>query len=729
MSSEGIFITGLGIISPLGRGLPSTIHALKNPVSGIHSADLFNVAVDQIMPVADVTVPFPTEPGVPRTHALALVAARDAMEGRKAPPDAIVIGVTTGGMPKSEQLLGSKIVSPQEYVYHGAGTVATYLAEHVSCTGPAFTLSTACSSGTAAIKIALEMLRRGKAKSVLVGGADALCRFTYFGFFSLQLIDPKGARPLDRDRAGISLGEGAAMLLLESAPTPPQGSIAQILGGGISCDAYHPTAPHPKGEGALKAMQDAIADAGIRAVDIGYINLHGTATLDNDASEATALRTLYLDRIPSVSSTKGMTGHSLGAAGAVECAISALSVSEELIPANTGCVNPDASLGLPVVLKPESRPVKIALSNSFGFGGNNAAVVIGSVDLPVPVRQRTCPMSLQVTGLACLTGSGGTDDSFQKFSQGVHVTGVLSDEEVSKDLPQRQVRRLKRTSRMALALATAARKDAGGSDCPSSVFFGTGWGPLTETYDFLTKLFGSDMKFSSPTDFINSVHNAPAGQVAMELKAHGANITATGGDYSFEQALFIASLLTSEKDNLLLLGADEMHPELSLLFDPSSAGDTTPSDGGGAIMAVATDSPEGPAITPVAYRMAPGNTGSAPMIDPGIIKDIDRRYGALFVGIPLAYEVAARAQVKSFLTYSKFSGPVVDYRKYTGQYATSAAVATVLAVKAIKRGSLPAILTGKQEVSLSGKGILVMGFGPYCTAIDVRNHNRGVHAP
>ena len=722
MPSEGIFITGLGILSPLGRGRETTVHSLKNSVSGIRTLQVFDDAADQIMPVAPLDIPFEAEDGVPRTHAMALAAARDAMEGLDYAPDAIVIGVTTGGMPKTELLLQAKVVSPKEYVFHGAGTVATYLADRLSCTGPALSLSTACSSGTAAIKIAMELIRHGKAKRVLAGGVDALCRFTYFGFFSLQLLDPKGARPLDRDRAGISLGEGAAMLLLEAAQNTPPHAIARILGGGISCDAYHPTAPHPTGDGARKAMQDAIADAGMQAADIGYINLHGTATRDNDASEAVALRAVFGDHMPPLSSTKGMTGHSLGGAGAVECALCSLSIAESILPGNIGCANPDPSLGIVPLLQPEIRSVQAALSNSFGFGGNNAAVVIGSVNTRPPDRTESHPRSLKITGSSCLTGAGATEASFQKFLQGIPLAGTFGSEEISKDLLQRQVRRLKRISRMALALAAAAHKDGSGMTKPSSIFFGTGWGPLSETYDFLIKLFESNMKFPSPTDFINSVHNAPAGQIAMEFKSIGANMTASGGDYSFEQALLLASLLAREGEEVLLFGADEMHRELSPLFDLSAARDTTPSDGGGALMAIATEKPAaGPVLTIRAYGKSQKDAGQTIMNSLNIPDNINTQYSAVFAGIPLAYEETAKDQLKSFLSHSGFQGTVIDYRKYTGQFATASAVAAVLAVKTMEKGVLPAGLTGDRDVSLEEKGILVLGLGPYYTAMDIHN--------
>ena len=722
MPSEGIFITGLGILSPLGRGRQTTVRSLKNAVSGIRTINLFDAAADQVMPVAPVDIPFEAEDGVPRTHAMALAAARDAMEGLDYAPDAVVIGVTTGGMSKTELLLKAKNAAPEEYTYHGVGSVADYLADRLSCTGPAVALSTACSSGTAAIKIAMELIRHGKAKRVLAGGVDALCRFTYFGFLSLQLLDPRGARPLDRDRAGISLGDGAAMLLLEASQDPPPHAIAMILGGGISCDAYHPTAPHPSGDGARTAMQDAIADAGMQASDIGYINLHGTATRDNDASEAMALRAVFGDSLPPLSSTKGMTGHSLGGAGAVECALCALSLSEGFLPGNIGCTDPDPSLGIVPLLQPETRSVQTALSNSFGFGGNNAAVVIGSVNAHPSDRTHTHPRSLKITGLSCLTGAGDMDVSFREFSQGRSLAGTLPSEEISWDLPQRQVRRLKRIPRMALALAAAAHKDGGGKAGPTSIFFGTGWGPLSETYDFLTKLFESNMKFPSPTDFINSVHNAPAGQVAMEFKSTGANMTATGGDYSFEQALLLASLLAHEGEEVLLFGADEMHRELSPLFDRSSARDTMPSDGGAALLATAAEQPsEGPVLTLLTYRRSGQDDGQTIMDSLNLPDTIDARYGAIFAGIPLANEESAKSQLNSFLSRSGFHGPVIDYRKYTGQFATASAVAAALAVKTMKAGFLPAGLAGGSDVSLEKKGILILGLGPYYTAMDIHS--------
>ena len=304
------------------------------------------------------------------------MAADQAMADARRMPDAVVVGTTTGGMHTTERLLESNVIDPAAYRWHAAGSVAEDLAARFNCKGAVMTVSTACSSGAVAIKIALEMIRTGTARCVLTGGADALCRLTYYGFNMLQLIDPQGARPLDKNRRGMSVAEGAAMLLLTTDDS--RNAVAELLGAGLSCDAYHPAAPQPEGRGAYQAMISALGDAGFSASEIDYINLHGTGTPDNDLAEARAVMRLFKDRQPPASSVKGALGHPLAAAGAVEAVIAGICLSGQWIPANTGTDSPDPALGLHPVMTPRKIPVRTVLSNSFGFGGNNAAVVIGS---------------------------------------------------------------------------------------------------------------------------------------------------------------------------------------------------------------------------------------------------------------------------------------------------------------------------------------------------------------
>ncbi len=196
-------------------GVAQNWGALKRHETGIGNLTLFPTAADLSFPVGEVSgLRCPPE-GPPRTHRMALIAANEAMDGCDGPPDAIVMGSTTGGMSRTENLLKGKQSDPLRFSYHGAGSVAEHLALKLNCKGPVITVSTACSSGAAAIAIAAALLKSGRFKRVLAGGAESLCRLTYFGFHSLQLIDPRGARPLDRDRRGLTVSEGAGMLLLE----------------------------------------------------------------------------------------------------------------------------------------------------------------------------------------------------------------------------------------------------------------------------------------------------------------------------------------------------------------------------------------------------------------------------------------------------------------------------------------------------------------------------------
>jgi 3-oxoacyl-(acyl-carrier-protein) synthase len=721
MDQVRVFVTGMGVVSPAGNGCRQTLESLLSAKAGIRPISLFPVTGENPLPVGEVIDCCEKDNSIPRTHALALLAAKEAMANEAEPLDAVVIGVTTGGMLKSEQLLKENNLQPALFAMHSTDSVTKFIANHFQCKGPALTVSTACSSGAVALIIALELLRNNIARRVLAGGVDSLCRLTYYGFNSLQLIDPQGARPFDSNRKGMSVGEGAAMLLLEAFEKSPPNALAQIMGRGLSCDAFHPTAPHPEGAGAIKAMNDAIKDAGITPFDIDYINLHGTGTLDNDISEAKAIRTLFGKRLPALSSTKGMTGHLLAAAGAVEAVISIISISENIIPPNIGCTNPDPQLGITPKTILETRSVHRVLSNSFGFGGNNAAVVLGTSNLENFIHVSEGFTALKILGTSCITGAGMTEQTYQKFINAEPLTGIMEEEKLSSGLPPRVVRRLKRLPKISLSLAVAAHHDANIQDSPTSVFFGTGWGALSETYDFLKKLFDTDEKFVSPTDFVGSVHNAPAGQISLLFKSTGANVTASGGDYSFEQSVLMASLLSSADEKIFLVGADEFHPVLSPLLDASVSAALVKSDGGGALITESSRQASGMRLMPMFYQICHSQKD---IIDSLIEKlhgaeKINEKYASLFVGFPYACQTAARSQLEYFVFATGFSGPVIDYRSYTGEYATASATAAVLAIRLVKDGRIPAPLARGKEVPLQGRGILMLSFGEYITAIEV----------
>lgn len=709
----------MGIISSLGVGTLKTTDALLKGLQGIRPLKLFPIASNRPLPVGEIPEPLETD-SVPRTHQLARIAADQAMAGCKQAPDAVVMGITTGGMFTTETFLKMKAYDPKLFSYHGIGTVGEDIARQYQCKGPVITVSTACSSGTVAIKIALEMLRSGLAKQVLAGGADSLCRLTYYGFNSLQLIDPEGARPLDKDRRGMSVAEGAAMMLLVA--NQPDNAVAEILGAGLSCDAYHPATPHPRGTGALAAMQAAIKNAEISPADIDYINLHGTGTPDNDLSEAEAVNALFPQKKPLLSSVKGAFGHSLAAAGAIEAVVAAICISSHMIPANTGCRFPDPDLKLKPPLESQRSPVNCVLSNSFGFGGNNAAVVIGLPDKFKPPPSPAIIKPLTILGYACVTGAGNTEKTMDTISKGKSCKGLLSVEKISEDLSPRMVRRLKRLPRLALSLALAAHQNSGRTEAPAAVFLGTGWGAQSETYDFLTGLFKSDEQFPSPTDFIGSVHNAPAGQIALQFQSTGANITTSGDNYSFEQALMTAQLLASDSaDSFFIIGTDESHEVLSNLFDRSVFADDTLADGGGAFCLKRTAGPAGPSIALKFFE----NTENNPDVISSLLKQlggptqVNAAYGALLAGIPGDCRSKAETQLQTFLSLSGFEHPVIDYRKIIGEFASASAVAATMAAKFIIDGEIPRPLGNGRSRQLNGKGALVVGLGKFITAMEV----------
>ncbi len=723
MKTQRIFICGTGIISPLGTGVDSTVQALQDNHSAIRPLDLFTIQQEESLPVGQADLPEAPSPALPRTHRLASEAAREAMVGHDQPPDAIVIGTTTGGMLSTELLLRNQASDTTLYRYHGLETVADQLAQEFHCTGPALTVSTACSSGAVAITLALNMLRSGQAETILVGGVDSLCRLTYYGFHSLQLVDRNGSRPLDTERNGMAVAEGAGMLLLSTIESKP--AQAELLGGGLSCDAHHPAAPHPEGQGAYAAMKQALQDADLDPDQIDYINLHGTGTPDNDLAESKAVRRLFPHQ-PPLSSIKGATGHSLAAAGAIEAVLAVIAINEHLLPANTNLRQIDPRLGIQPVTEPGRHNIRAVLSNSFGFGGNNGSLVITRPNTftrstSLDVASHPC---LAVHGYSCITGAGMTDTSLKQMHSGSTVAGMADITLISEQLPPRIIRRLKRLPQMTLALAQEAmREDAASSRHLDSVFMGTGWGALSETYDFLDRLTQTKEQFPSPTDFIGSVHNGPAGQAAIKFSSTGPNITASGGDYSFEQSVITAVNILSSQKTALLIGADEGHPVFSPLLDPSIPTGSALADGGAALV-VSKDMRGALCTLSIPYFRTcitadwiEELTTSLLQVTSGNLSE----YGLIMAGIPAVMEEEGEKQLKQFLEDSRLPVPVIRYRKQVGEFATASAVATALGVSFLESGTVPSSLTRGRETRLDSpeNKILILGLGQQITAMEL----------
>ncbi|MGA8784182.1 MAG: beta-ketoacyl-ACP synthase, partial [Polaromonas sp.] len=268
---------------------------------------------------------------------------------------------------------------PADFIYnttHNTFSVADFTRHYFGLTGPAAVVSSACSSSAKVFASARRMMAAGLIDAAVVGGVDSLCLTTLYGFNSLGLMSSQPCRPFDVARDGISIGEAAAFALLERVPGSLDEDAVLLLGVGESSDAYHMSSPHPEGLGARMAMQAALEMAHLHAADIDYINLHGTATPSNDASEAKAVAALFGSSTP-CSSTKGATGHTLGAAGGLEAVICALALQHGLMPGGVNTQNLDPALPLNYLLENREQAVSYVLSNSFGFGGTNCSLVLG----------------------------------------------------------------------------------------------------------------------------------------------------------------------------------------------------------------------------------------------------------------------------------------------------------------------------------------------------------------
>ncbi|WP_027819759.1 beta-ketoacyl-[acyl-carrier-protein] synthase family protein [Paraburkholderia bannensis] len=384
--------------SCLGRGLDAMLAALRGQRGGLAPCDFERADLDtwigKVDGVDDVTMRADLANYDCRNNRLAQIgleqdgfAARVAAAAARYGADrvGVFMGTSTSGILETEQAYRTR--DPQSGAlapgFHYAEThnpysVAAFVRAYCALRGPATSISSACSSGAKVFGSARRMIEAGLIDAAVVGGVDSLCLTTLYGFNSLELLSREPCRPFDANRNGISIGEAAAFALLERVPADAElaDDAVLLLGVGESSDAHHMSSPHPEGLGARTAVEQALATAGLAPHDIGYINLHGTATPSNDAAESRAMAALF-DGTP-CSSTKGATGHTLGAAGALEAVAAALALRHRFIPAGVNTTQPDPELGLNYVLQSHDADIDAVLSNSFGFGGTNCSLVLGN---------------------------------------------------------------------------------------------------------------------------------------------------------------------------------------------------------------------------------------------------------------------------------------------------------------------------------------------------------------
>lgn len=392
---QKISLTACTVTTALGVGLSANRAALKQSRTGLQKNALagieFDTYVGQVEGVNDVHLPEELTDFDCRNNRLAELGLQqdgifESIEELKlrygAERVGLFIGTSTSGIQQTEMAYASRDPDsgelPRWYKFqttHDIFSPVAYLSARLGLRGPSQIISTACSSSARVFAAAARHMQAGLCDAAVVGGIDSLCQMTLYGFNALQLVSGEPCRPADSERDGINIGEGAGFVLLEKGD---MNSTLCLLGYGESSDAWHMSSPHPEGAGAVQAMQQALDRAGLLPSRVDYINLHGTATAANDLAEDKAMMTVFADSNP-CSSTKGFTGHALGAAGIVGAVFSYIAIEESFLPVslNTRCVDDQIKSNIVMKSSAEKIQVDIVMSNSFGFGGSNACLILG----------------------------------------------------------------------------------------------------------------------------------------------------------------------------------------------------------------------------------------------------------------------------------------------------------------------------------------------------------------
>jgi len=398
-SANRVVVTGAGIVTSLGAGWKINAEGFRAGRSAMRPVTLFDVSRQRTKIAAEIDLPGQLPPTnlseknlrrISRAARMLLLAAHEAWTQSGWSPAEnlpVVLGTTSGEMLLGQDYLEQAIRSPRRFkkqptrvAYYQVQRQGLDLCDAFGFQGPITIIANACASGANAIGHAYEMLHHGRAEKVLTGGYDALCHLTFAGFDSLQALAPTPCRPFDAERNGLTLGEGAAVLTLETlASAEKRGAeiLGEIIGYGAATDTHHLTQPHPDGNAALAAMNAACASAGLSPGQIDYVNAHGTATPQNDATEAVAINRWADAHAPElqVSSTKASIGHLLGAAGAVEAVVCLMALRGQWLPPEISLNKVDPVCRFQIVREPTDKKIETALSNSFGFGGANASLI------------------------------------------------------------------------------------------------------------------------------------------------------------------------------------------------------------------------------------------------------------------------------------------------------------------------------------------------------------------
>lgn len=567
--SNNIVITGEGIVSAIGMNKEEVLRSLIDGKTGIKPMRILRSAHKEL-PVGEVNMSneemmkqlgIDTSSYTSRTTLMGILSVRQAIQDASVPQNneglriILISGTSVGGMDITENYFGS-FKQTDEHIEclkkHNCGSCTQDIADYFDIFNEVTTISTACSSAANAIILGARLLDAGEADIVVAGGTEALTRFHLNGFNSLMVLDNNICRPFDENRNGLNLGEGAAFVVLEREETAVKRNVAihaYLSGYGNACDAFHQTASSENGEGAYLAMSEAIKMAGLKPEDIQYVNAHGTGTENNDRSESAALRRVFNDSLPYISSTKAFTGHTTSASGSIETVICILAINNHFIPGNLGWEHQMPN-GIIPTLGMSEVSINHVLCNSFGFGGNDSSLVIS--------HKRASRES--------------NNDEQNRFEMKIiSQVEIINEEdlcEIRDYISPIESRRMGKLLKGSLLASLKAMEKAGVKK-PDAIITATAFGCVENSELLLNQMEEEGEVMLKPTCFMQSTHNTLGSNIAIFTKCHGYNVTYTQGDDSLAWALRDAEmLLKGGKYKTILVGAhDESTPLLTSLMD------------------------------------------------------------------------------------------------------------------------------------------------------------------
>lgn len=561
--NSNIVITGEGIVCAVGLDKQQVLQSLQHKHTGIGVMKHLR-STHLELPVGEVPLSndeMRNELGITdsysnRTSLMGMLAVKQALAdagidkqtvGKNNLRIVLVSGTTVAGMDITERFFDSLKTSNEHLAClknHSCGRTTRMIADYFGLFDEYTTISTACSSAANALILGANMLKAGQCDMVIAGGCEALSIFHLNGFNSLMILDHEQCRPFDNNRAGLNLGEGAAFVVLEREESATKRGAeihAYLRGYGNACDAFHQTASSENGEGAYRAMTEALQMAGLEPTDIQYVNAHGTGTPNNDMSESIALQRVFGNMMPKVSSTKSFTGHTTSASGCIETVICLLAMRHHFVPANLGFTTP-MNNGIVPTMGEVDYDLRNVVCNSFGFGGNDTSLVLSlsrNDELEINNNEH-----LSVKELAR-----------------VEITSEDELAEIRDYVKPLEARRMGKIMKSSLLSSLKALREAG-VEQPDAIITGTALGCLENSEQLLCQMTEEGEVMLKPTYFMQSTHNTIGSNIAIRLGCHGYNITYTQDEASLKWALRDAELLLrGGKCKTVLVGChDETTP-------------------------------------------------------------------------------------------------------------------------------------------------------------------------